>query len=313
MTSRRPWRLGTRGSDLARTQSQRVADALQAAGSGPVELVVIRTEGDVSRASLASLGGTGVFATALRTALLEDRVDLVVHSLKDLPTAPAPGLTIAATPPREDPRDALCARDGLTLAELPEGARVGTGSPRRASQLRIARPDLEIVDIRGNVPTRLARVGDDLDAVVLASSGLRRLGLTDAVTELLDPPNFLPAPGQGSLAVETRDDVHGRHPELAAALAAINDLDAASAVVAERTLLARLEAGCAAPVGALATVAAGQIELSALVSRPDGGAHLARSVTDAVDTADTVLAAAVGRELADELLIAGAADLMSEG
>ncbi|MGO1561952.1 Porphobilinogen deaminase [Actinomycetales bacterium JB111] len=312
MTSRRPWRLGTRGSDLARTQSQRVADALEAAGSGPIELVVIRTEGDVSRASLASLGGTGVFATALRAALLEDRVDLVVHSLKDLPTAPAPGLTIAATPPREDPRDALCARDGLTLQDLPEGARVGTGSPRRASQLRIARPDLEIADIRGNVPTRLGRVGDDLDAVVLAHSGLRRLGLTDAVTELLDPPGFLPAPGQGALAVETRDDVHDRHPTLAAALGAINDLDTASAVVAERTLLARLEGGCAAPVGALATVAAGQIELTALVSRPDGGSHLTRSVTDAIDPEDTLVAAAVGRELADDLLMSGAADLMAE-
>jgi hydroxymethylbilane synthase len=310
VTSRRPWRLGTRGSDLARTQSQRVADALEAAGSGPIELVVIRTEGDVSRASLASLGGTGVFATALRAALLEDRVDLVVHSLKDLPTAPAPGLTIAATPPREDPRDALCARDGLTLRDLPEGAHVGTGSPRRASQLRIARPDLEIADVRGNVPTRLGRVGDDLDAVVLAHSG--RLGLTGAVTELLDPPGFLPAPGQGALAVETRDDLHDRHPALAAALGAINDLDTASAVVAERTLLARLEGGCAAPVGALATVAAGQIELTALVSRPDGGSHLTRSVTDTIDPEDTLVAAAVGRELADDLLMSGAADLMAE-
>ncbi|MGO1583959.1 MAG: hydroxymethylbilane synthase [Actinomycetaceae bacterium] len=306
----RPWRLGTRGSDLARTQSRHVADALTAAGAGPVELVVVRTEGDVNRAPLSTLGGTGVFVGALRAALLDEAVDVVVHSLKDLPVAPYPGLSIAAVPEREDPRDALCARDGHALATLPAGARVGTGSPRRAALLRIARADLEIVDIRGNVPTRLARIHDDLDAVVLALSGLRRLGLAGAVTELLGPPDFLPAPGQGALAVETREDADQTMPALADALRAIHHASSAAAVVAERTLLGRLEAGCAAPVGALARSVDGTLTLDAVVSRTDGAVHLRRSTTARLDPADTTEAAAVGRDLADELLIAGAGSLM---
>ncbi|MGC5627645.1 hydroxymethylbilane synthase [Georgenia sp. Z1344] len=304
------WRLGTRGSDLARTQSRQVADALTAAGAGELDLVVVRTEGDVSTAPLSSLGGTGVFAGALRAALLDGEVDVVVHSLKDLPTAPHPGLTIAAVPPREDPRDALCARDGHTLATLPPGARVGTGSPRRAALLLITRPDLTIVDIRGNVPTRLARTENDLDAVVLALSGLRRLGLEDRATDILGPPTFLPAPGQGALAVETRDDVDSELPGLAAALRAVHHAPSAAAVVAERTLLGRLEAGCAAPVGALATLDGDRLALDALVSRPDGALHLRRSGGRSLDPADTELAAGLGRDLADELLIAGAGDLM---
>lgn len=312
MSQDRAVHLGTRGSDLARTQAGHVADALTAAGLGEIETVVVRTEGDVSTASLASLGGTGVFAGALRSALLAGEVDVVVHSLKDLPTAPHPGLTITAVPPREDPRDALCARDGLTLATLPEGARVGTGSPRRAALLGLARPDLTVVDIRGNVPTRLARTRDDLDAVVLALSGLRRLGLQDAVTELLGPPGFLPAPGQGALAVETRDDVETDLPGLATALRAVHDPTSAAAVVAERTLLARLEAGCAAPVGALATVDGRNLRLDAIVSRPDGAIHLRREAAAEIDPRDTTLAAALGRDLADELLVAGAAGLMDD-
>ena len=240
-------RLGTRRSRLATTQSGWVADLLRGLGHR-VEFVEIATEGDVNSAPLTQIGGTGVFASALRAALRDGRVDLAVHSLKDLPVAPEPGLVIAAVPRREDPRDALCAREGLTLAELPAGARVGTGSPRRAAQLAARRPDLEIVEIRGNVETRLGRVGADLDAVVLAYAGLRRLGLQDRVSEVLDTARMLPAAGQGALAVECRAD----RADLVATLARLDDPPTRLAVEAERALLARLEAGCTAPIGALA-------------------------------------------------------------
>lgn len=252
-------RVGTRGSRLALTQTGTVAtDLARAAGLGPddVELVRIRTEGDRLKGSLAALGGAGVFVAALREAVLDGRCDLAVHSLKDLPTAPAPGLLIAAIPERADPRDALCARDGLTLATLPSGARVGTGSPRRAAQIRAVRPDLDVVDIRGNVDTRLGRVpglGEgpgDLDAVVLAAAGLSRIGRLDMASELLEPSVVPPAPGQGALAVETRAD-GGPVP---GALAALDHLPTRLAVTAERAVLNRLEAGCAAPVGTLARV-----------------------------------------------------------
>lgn len=307
-------RLGTRGSRLALTQSGQVAEALMAAdapgeGSGArrdgldIELVTVRTDGDGDRTPLRSLGGVGVFAARLRHALLDGEVDLVVHSFKDLPTQPVEGLEVICVPPREDPHDALCARDGLTLATLPEGARVGTGSPRRAAQLLATRPDLEVVDLRGNVPTRLARVrgleavgvgtdepvapsradaAGDLDAVVLALSGLRRLGLEHCASEVLDLETMLPAPAQGALAVETRagalearegggisksaetagDSENPRRSEngeaaasstaLARAVAALDDEPTRLAVTAERSLMARLGAGCAAPVGAWA-------------------------------------------------------------
>ena len=294
-TDARRLRLGTRGSRLALTQSGQVADALcRAAADGArtgsadgfdgasgldIELVTVRTDGDGDRTSLHRLGGVGVFAARLRRALLDGEVDLVVHSFKDLPTQPVGGLEVVCVPPREDPRDALCARDGLTLATLPEGARVGTGSPRRAAQLLAARPDLEVVDLRGNVPTRLARVrgleavgvgtdepvapsradaAGDLDAVVLALSGLRRLGLEHCASEVLDLETMLPAPAQGALAVEARtgeDSV-----ELARAVAALDDEPTRLAVTAERALMARLGAGCAAPVGAWAHLRGGDQE-----------------------------------------------------
>ena len=188
-------RLGTRASALARTQSQTVADAISAATGRSVELVTITTEGDVSAAAIPQLGGTGVFVTAIRAALLEGSIDLAVHSYKDLPTAPAPGLTLAAVPARQDPRDALVARDGLTLGELPPGSTVGTGAPRRVAQLRALGLGLEIVPIRGNVDTRVGRVAaGDLDAVVLARAGLARLDRLDVITETLDPLQVLPAP-----------------------------------------------------------------------------------------------------------------------
>ncbi len=330
-------RIGTRGSALAMTQSRQVADALAAAAGLPadaVELIRIRTEGDVLRGSLASLGGTGVFVAALREAVLDGRCDLAVHSLKDLPTAAAAGLAIGAIPERADPRDALCARDGLTLAELPDGARVGTGSPRRAAQLRAARPGLVVTDIRGNVDTRLGRVrghrgpdGEtgpgDLDAVVLAAAGLSRIGRLDAATELLPFDVMAPAPGQGALAVECRatvlaEDASPDDRALAAALAAIDDGPTRLAVTAERTLLAVLEAGCAAPVGAIGSVALGEpggdtVTLDGVALRPDGtGALHASATVRLADDAGTrrVDAEAAGAAVALRLLRDGVAALL---
>ncbi|RZS79059.1 hydroxymethylbilane synthase [Motilibacter rhizosphaerae] len=305
----RALRLGTRRSALALAQSGAVAAALTAATGRPVELVEVTTFGDVSRAALAQIGGTGVFVGALREALVSGQVDLAVHSLKDLPTAPARGVALAAVPEREDPRDALVARDGLTLAELPPGARIGSGSPRRAAQLAALGLGHEVVPIRGNVDTRLRLVTDgELDAVVLARAGLVRLGRADAVTEVLDPLQMLPAPGQGALALECRSD----DAETAALCAALESAPTRLAVLAERSVLAALEAGCSAPVGALAEVGEGddgvdELYLRALVAAPDG--HVLRlPVTGPVP--DAASAAALGRRLAADLLAAGAADLV---
>jgi len=296
--------VGTRASALAVTQTGHVADALARLGDLTIETVHIRTEGDRLTGSLSSLGGTGVFVTALRDALLDGRCDVAVHSLKDLPTGPADGLVIGAVPVREDPADALCARDGLKLADLPSGARVGTGSPRRRAQLLAVRPDLDVVDIRGNVDTRLKRVTDDLDAVVLARAGLARLGRLDAVTEAFAPDVMAPAPGQGALAVEVRDGVDG---PLADALRALDHRPTRLAVTAERALLERLEAGCAAPIGAWAVLTGTNLRLDAVVARPDGSAVLRRgSSIEATDEAD---ARTLGATLADELLEHGAADV----
>src|SRR3954466_1284526 len=204
-------RLGTRRSPLALTQSRWVAERIEKASADAgspvrVELVEIVTRGDTSAAPLASFGGVGVFVSRLREALLAGEVDIAVHSLKDLPTAPAEGLVVAAVPIREDPRDVLVARDGLTLGELPAGARIGTGSPRRAAQLRALGLGLDVVAVRGNVDTRLRDVAEGkLDGVLLARPGLPRLGRLDEATEVLDPLLMLPAPGQGALAVECRD------------------------------------------------------------------------------------------------------------
>ncbi|WP_448610321.1 hydroxymethylbilane synthase [Geodermatophilus sp. URMC 60] len=300
-------RLGTRASQLATTQSQAVADAITAASGVPVRLVHISTEGDRSSAAIAQLGGTGVFVTAIRQALLEGTVDVAVHSYKDLPTLPEPGLTIAAVPPREDPRDALVARDGLTLGELPPGAKVGTGAPRRVAQLRALGLGLEVVPIRGNVDTRMARVvPGDLDAVVLARAGLARLGRLSAVTETLDPLQVLPAPAQGALAVECRSDDE-RTRQL---LAALDDAGTRACVVAERTTLAALEAGCSAPVAAYAELAEGEdgpeLFLRASVTALDGSDGVRGSTTGPPAEAERL-----GRELAAELLDRGAAVLMA--
>lgn len=247
-------RLGTRRSALATAQATQFADALRALGH-EVELVQIVTTGDVNRAPVEQIGGTGIFVSALRDALLANEVDIAVHSLKDLPTASVDGLTIGAVPVREDPRDVLVARDGLGLGELQTGALVGTGSPRRVAQLEALGLGLELTGIRGNVDSRIAMVTQGkLDAVVLARAGLARLGRLSEITETLDPIQVLPAPGQGALGIECRAD----DAEVLKALAPLEDAATRSAVLAERQLLATLEAGCTAPVGALAEVVEGE-------------------------------------------------------
>ena len=297
-----PIRLGTRRSHLAMTQSTWVAEQLRAHGHA-VEIVEITTEGDVNRASLAQMGGTGVFAAAIRRALLEDEVDMAVHSLKDLPVAPEPGLVIAGIPVREDPRDALVARDGLTLGELPAGAVVGTGSPRRAAQLQALGLGFEIRDIRGNIDTRMGYVtSGELDGVILARAGLTRVERTGAISETIDPLQMLPAPGQGALGLECREG----DARVIAALAELDDADTRAAVTAERAVLGALEAGCAAPVGALAEIVEepdGSLEISlrAFVGAPDGSFELRRSDVGSYDNP-----AAVGEALARTLLDDGA-------
>jgi hydroxymethylbilane synthase len=297
-------KVGTRGSALALAQAGTVVAALEKHGAS-VELVTITTEGDTSKASLASLGGTGVFASALRDALLDGRCDVVVHSLKDLPTASFPGLAIGAIPKREDARDVLCARDGLTLDSLPEGASVGTGSPRRRAQVLSRRPDLSVADIRGNVDTRLGKVGGDLDAVILAAAGLARLGRLEAVTEYLDLDGWPTAPGQGALAIEVRAGEEK-------SVSALDHRSSRIVVEAEREVLALLEAGCAAPVGAHAFVEDGLLYLSARVYALDGTSRLTSShalyLSDVADPGSD-LAARVARELLD----GGAASLAPLG
>ncbi len=301
-----PLRLGTRASQLATTQSGHVADAIRERLGREVVLVEISTEGDVSRAPLASMGGTGVFVSALREALLAGECDLAVHSLKDLPTQPADGITLAAVPLREDPRDVLVARDGLTLGELPVGSRVGTGSPRRAAQLAALGLGVEIVEIRGNVDSRIRKMRDgDYDAVMLARAGVNRLGRLDEVTEVIDPIQILPAPGQGALAIECRSS----DSDLVAALSALDDAPTRAAVTAERAVLSALEAGCSAPLGALAEVVEGEegpeLWVRAVAMSLDGALSVRRSTTGPVDEAEDL-----GRRLAGEMLADGAAELM---
>jgi hydroxymethylbilane synthase len=290
-------------------QSQLVADAVTARTGRTVELVPVTTQGDSSTEPLTEIGGTGVFVNALREALLAGVVDIAVHSLKDLPTAQPEQILLAAVPMREDPRDALVARDGLTLGELPSGSRVGTGSPRRAAQLRALGLGLEVVPVRGNVDTRIALVsGGELDAVVLARAGLARLGRLEAATEVIDPIQMLPAPGQGALAVECRSDDPSDLHDL---LGVLDDAPTRLAVIAERTLLATLEAGCSAPVGAYGEPAEGEhvpeLYLRAAVVALDGSASVRLSASGPLAEA-----ARIGRDLAAVLLDEGAADLMWE-
>ncbi|MCD6639051.1 MAG: hydroxymethylbilane synthase [Nocardioides sp.] len=298
--------MGTRASTLATTQAGHVADLVRERLGCEVETVTIATEGDQSTAPLASLGGTGVFVSALREALLRGEVDFAVHSLKDIPTYAAEGIALVAVPPREDPRDVLIARDGLTLGELPVGSRVGTGSPRRVSQLAALGLGLEITGLRGNVDTRIGRVrSGELDAILLARAGLARLGRVDEATEVIDPLQMLPAPGQGALAVECRSD----DDATLALLAALDDPASRAAVTAERAVLNELEAGCSAPLGALAEVVEGEdgdeLWLRAVAMSTDGALSVRKSTSGPVEQAE-----ALGRRLASEMLADGAADLM---
>ncbi|WP_016909199.1 hydroxymethylbilane synthase [Streptomyces xiaopingdaonensis] len=322
-TTQPPLRLGTRRSKLAMAQSGLVAEQVRTLTGRAVELVEITTYGDTSREQLAQIGGTGVFVNALRDALLDGEIDFAVHSLKDLPTTQPEDLRLAAVPLRADPRDALIARDGLDFRGLVESGgvpRIGTGSPRRMAQLnawaRALGAEIETVPIRGNIDTRIGYVrSGELDAIVLAAAGMSRLGRLDEATELIAPDLVLPAPGQGALAVECA----ASSTQLAAQLAELDDLPTRAAVTAERTLLAALEAGCSAPVGALADLLVeGQVvtelRLRGVVGTTDGSTLVQLSTTGPVPASDGEDSAPqhMGRELADEMLAKGAAGLMGE-
>jgi hydroxymethylbilane synthase len=295
-------KLGTRRSLMAMTQSGLVADELTARTGRAVELVGVTTEGDVSKAQLAQIGGTGVFVNGLRERLLSGEIDFAVHSLKDLPTGPAEGITLAAVPPRDDPRDALCGP--AKLADLRRGARIGTGSPRRMAQLRALRPDLDVVPIRGNADTRLRKVTDgEVDAVVLAFAGLTRIDRLEAVSEIFEPDQMLPAPGQGALAVECRAD----RADLIELLATLDDAPTRAAVTAERALLATLEAGCSAPVGAYAAWYDEIVHLTGVVVGYDGERQIRLSESGSPDDSERL-----GRDLALRMLAEGADQLMGE-
>lgn len=301
----RPLRLGTRASALALAQSRAVAAEITQKTGIEIELVTVTTHGDVSTASLASMGGTGVFATALREALVAGECDFVVHSLKDLPTAPYPGLLVAAIPEREDPRDALISRDGATLADLPPGARVGTGSPRRSAQVLLARPDVVVVDIRGNVDTRLGKVrSGEFDAVVLAAAGLTRLGLLAEASEVFDLDRWPSAAGQGALALEARKG--DADAEIRDALFTVEDALARLEATTERAVLAGLEAGCAAPVGITASVVGELVSVTAAVYDHAGTWSLIRSATGQDGLA-------LAADVVSGLLRDGAADLAPLG
>ncbi len=303
----RPLRLGTRGSPLALAQADRIARQLREQCGRSAVLVTIATPGDESTAPIERLGTTGVFTTTLREALLRGVVDLVVHSCKDLPTAPVPGLQVVAFPAREDPRDALIWPGGTSLDALPPGARIGTGSPRRAALLRATGRQLQIVPIRGNVDTRLRKLADgEVDALVLAMAGLSRLGLLDAVATPLDPSLLMPAPAQGVLAVECRTD----DPVTAAQLRTLDHAPTRAAAIAERGFLAALDGGCSAPVGALAELAAEAgaepaVRLSGLIAAPDGSSVIRAQTSGVAADGD-----ALGRRLAHMLLQDGGAALL---
>jgi hydroxymethylbilane synthase len=303
MSAARVLRLGTRASPLARWQADWVAGELRTLGC-QVVLVPLSTRGDQERAApLGAIGGQGVFTKELQRALLDDEIDLAVHSLKDLPTDVVDGLLLAAVPPRAASADALVTRRARSLAELPEGAKIGTGSLRRRAQLWHVRPDLELLDIRGNVDTRLRKLDDgQYDALVLAQAGLTRLGLADQITQVLPDDMMLPAVGQGALGIESRsaDD------DLKQTLAPLDDPFTRAAVTAERAMLAALGAGCLAPVGAKGEALADELRLRGVVLSGDGKRRLFAERRGAPHDASRI-----GRQLAEDLLLQGAGELIA--
>ncbi|SMX76634.1 glutamyl-tRNA reductase /hydroxymethylbilane synthase [Brevibacterium sp. 239c] len=330
--SGRTIRLGTRRSKLARSQSTAIAHQLAALTGWRIEIVEVVTEGDVNMSPLTGFGGTGVFVSAVRQALHQGKIDIAVHSLKDLPTTPEAGIQMAAIPPRVDPADVLIGRDGLSFAQLPAGSVVGTGSPRRAVQLRAARPDIEVRGVRGNVDTRIAHVRDGrLDAVVLAAAGVRRIGRLAEATDSLDFTTMLPAPGQGALAIETRgadspyaldNEVMAADAEVRDQLKQLHDETTDLAVTCERAILSRAEAGCSAPIGALATIAGSEFVVEAVMADDDGNLARTRQSAPLPVTPDVDLGSSsanqlsiTGKELArlaDELGTAAAENLLGQ-
>jgi hydroxymethylbilane synthase len=299
-----PLRLGTRSSPLALWQANYVADRLRpVVAPQPVELVLVETHGDrVQDKPLAALGGFGVFTKAIQDALLDQRCDAAVHSLKDLPTIPVPGLRLAAVPPRGPTGDVFISHKHRRFADLPPGAVVATSSLRRRAQVLNQRPDLRLIDLRGNIETRLRKLHEqDLDGIILAEAGLERLGLSAAITEVLDPTWMLPAVGQGAIGLECRaDDAATTHW-----VEAVNDPETWSRVVAERAMLWALGGGCLVPIGAWSRVQAGLLTLRGTVLSPDGGRRLVDTLRGPADKP-----LGVGNELAGQLLTAGAGELL---
>ena len=295
-------RIGTRGSALARWQAEFVRAALACHGA-TAELVIIRTSGDRDRqSSLRVIGGKGVFTKELEDALLEERIDLAVHSMKDMPTNLPAGLEISAICQREDVRDALISRGGLKLDQLPSGARIGTSSLRRQTQLRHYRADFEMVDMRGNVDTRLAKLEQgDYDAIVLAKAGLDRLGKAEQISEILPPEICLPAAGQGAIGIETRR----REDEFAGAVRKLNHQPSQAAVEAERAVLVGLEGGCQVPIGVWARMESGSLRIDARVLSADGSESIRESRTGSPENGTEL-----GRSVAAALLDRGADRLL---
>ena len=290
-------RVATRGSKLATTQAGHMRDALVGAGHS-AELTIVTTAGDMSQAPVERIG-VGVFTTAIRQALFDGEADVAVHSFKDLPTAHEPR-THLIIPVREDRREALIARDGVKLADLPRGARVGTSAPRRIAQLRAKRPDLDIRPLRGNIESRMGRVNSgELDAVVLAYAGMSRVGLGERATEVFAPEDFMPAPAQGALAVECRAE----DAQAVAAIDTLVDDFATRCALTERFVLATLEAGCTAPVAASAALDGDEITVRGGVFALDGSAQLVREASG-TDPRE------VGQACAQQLLDAGAAQFL---
>ena len=298
-------RLGTRGSQLALAQSNSIAEKLQNHGHD-VSIQILETRGDIAKGSLAQIGGDGLFTKELQRALLDDRIDLAVHSLKDLPTDPVSGLTLAAIPSREDARDAIAlpsSRRIQSLDELPLHSKVGTGSVRRTAQLKRLRPDLVVEPIRGNVDTRLGKLDRlEFDAIVLASAGLNRLGLSNRISLPLATDDFLPAVGQGALGLEIRSN----DSNTLAAVKVLNSKESQVSVFAERVMLNQLSAGCMAPVGATTKVVNGKLFLSARVFTSDGQQCIEATVFDATNSWESL-----GKTVAEKLLSCGAGEIIA--